>query len=195
MKRTLAVLAVLLAAPLTVRPAPVAAQEMAPIEAAEPQIAAETTTKTTEKPCQPDVGCVTNLPLPRFVSLKGSEGNARRGPGLTHRIDWVFTRSGMPLRITAEFENWRRVEDFEGAGGWVHYSLLSGVRTGLVILDMAEFRDTPSDDGTVVAQAETGVVGRILQCQPDWCRIALEGQRGWVRKTAIWGVKADEVFD
>jgi SH3-like domain-containing protein len=97
---------------------------------------------------------VTNLPLPRFVSLKGSEGNARRGPGLTHRIDWVFTRSGMPLRITAEYENWRRVEDFEGAGGWVHYSLLSGVRTGLVILDMAEFRDTPSDDGTVVAQAE-----------------------------------------
>jgi SH3-like domain-containing protein len=90
--------------------------------------------KPPEKQCQPDVGCVTNLPLPRFVSLKGSEGNARRGPGLTHRIDWVFTRAGMPLKITAEFENWRRVEDSEGAGGWVHYSLLSGVRTALVTL-------------------------------------------------------------
>ena len=138
---------------------------------------------------------MTNLPLPRFVSLKGSEGNARRGPGLTHRIDWVFTRSGMPLRITAEFENWRRVEDFEGAGGWVHYSLLSGARTALVTLDMAEFRDAPSDTATVVAQAETGVIGRIVECAPDWCRIALEGQRGWVRKSAIWGVNADEVFD
>ena len=79
----------------------------------------------------------------------------------------------MPLRITAEFENWRRVEDFEGAGGWVHYSLLSGSRTALVTLDMAEFRDAPADDATVVAQAETGVIGRILECQPDWCRIAL----------------------
>jgi SH3-like domain-containing protein len=198
MKRTSAVLAVLVAAVLTVAGQRGAAQEAAAdaqMEAVEPQIAADTVKKAAEKPCQPDIGCVTNLPLPRFVSLKGNEGNARRGPGLTHRIDWVFTRSGMPLRITAEFENWRRVEDAEGAGGWVHYSLLSGSRSALVTLDMAEFRDAPADDATVVAQAETGVIGRILECQPDWCRIALEGQRGWVRKTAIWGTKADEVFD
>jgi SH3-like domain-containing protein len=152
-------------------------------------------TKPQEKACQPDVGCVTNLPLPRFVSLKGSEGNARRGPGLTHRIDWVFTRAGMPLKITAEYENWRRVEDQEGAGGWVHYSLLSGVRTVLVTLDMAEFRDTPQDDASVVSQAEQGVVGRVLECLPDWCRIAFDGQKGWVQKTALWGVQADETID
>lgn len=148
-----------------------------------------------EKQCQPDIGCVTNLPLPRFVSLKGNEGNARRGPGLTHRIDWVFTRAGMPLKITAEYENWRRVEDHEGAGGWVHYSLLSGVRSVLVTLDMAEFHATPSEEATVVAQAEVGVIGRILECSVDWCRIALDGQRGWVRKSAIWGVKPDEIID
>lgn len=151
--------------------------------------------KPPEKQCQPDVGCVTNLPLPRYVSLKGSEGNARRGPGLTHRIDWVFTRAGMPLKITAEFENWRRVEDQEGAGGWVHYSLLSGVRTVLVTLDMAEFRDAPADDAVVVAQAEVGVIGRVQECVQDWCRVAMDGQRGWVRKVAIWGVRADEQID
>jgi SH3-like domain-containing protein len=151
--------------------------------------------KPPEKTCQPDIGCVTNLPLPRFVSLKGSEGNARRGPGLTHRIDWVFKRAGMPLKITAEYENWRRVEDQEGAGGWVHYSLLSGVRTVLVTLDMAEFRDAPQDDATVVAQAEQGVVGRVMECLPDWCRVAFDGQKGWVHKAALWGVQADETID
>lgn len=148
--------------------------------------------KPPEKQCLPDVGCVTNLPLPRFVSLKGSEGNARRGPGLTHRIDWVFTRAGMPLKITAEYENWRRVEDSEGAGGWVHYSLLSGVRTVLVTLDMAELRNEPADDATVVAQAEMGVIGRILECSPDWCRVSLDGIRGWIRTGAVWGVKDGE---
>ena len=145
--------------------------------------------------CQPAVGCITNLPLPRFVSLKGSEGNARRGPGLTHRIDWVFTREGMPLMITAEFENWRRVEDHEGAGGWVHYALLSGVRTALVTLDMAEIRDAPADNAVLVAQAELGVIGRVLSCREDWCRIALDGQRGWMRKSTIWGVQPDETVD
>ena len=151
--------------------------------------------KPPEKQCLPDVGCVTNLPLPRFVSLKGSEGNARRGPGLTHRIDWVFTRAGMPLKITAEYENWRRVEDSEGAGGWVHYSLLSGVRTALVTLDMAELHDEPTDTATVVAQAELGVIGRILECQPDWCRVSFDGMRGWIRTSAIWGVKEGEIVD
>ncbi|MFN4204011.1 MAG: SH3 domain-containing protein [Tabrizicola sp.] len=153
------------------------------------------TDRPPEKQCQPDVGCVTNLPLPRFVSLKGNEGNARRGPGLTHRIDWVFTRAGMPLRITAEYENWRRVEDAEGAGGWVHYSLLSGVRTVLVTLDMAELRSAPDVTAPVIAQAELGVVGRVLECNPDWCRVALDGTRGWILKSAVWGVEADEIID
>jgi SH3-like domain-containing protein len=151
--------------------------------------------KPPEVQCKPDIGCVTNLPLPRFVSLKGSEGNARRGPGLTHRIDWVFTRAGMPLRITAEYENWRRVEDSEGAGGWVHYSLLSGVRTVLVTLDMAELHDAPDDSAPVVAQAELGVVGRVLECNLDWCRLSMDGTRGWILKSSLWGVKADEIIE
>lgn len=176
---------------LALAASPLSAQESMP----EAEPAAAQPEKPPEKQCQPDVGCVTNLPLPRYVSLKGSEGNARRGPGLTHRIDWVFTRAGMPLKVTAEYENWRRVEDQEGAGGWVHYSLLSGVRTALIILDMAEIRDAPRDSATVVAQAEYGVIGRIQECTLDWCRVALEGQRGWVRRTSIWGVGADEEIE
>lgn len=156
---------------------------------------APSTTRRKEKQCTPGVGCVTNLPLPRFVSLKGDEGNARRGPGLTHRIDWVFTRPGMPLKITAEFDNWRRVEDQDGAGGWVHYALLSGTRSVVVTLDMAELRDAPSSKGRVVAQAEMGVIGRILECQLEYCRIQSSGERGWIAKTAVWGVNPDEIIE
>jgi len=143
----------------------------------------------------PTRGSVTNLQLPRYVSLKGNEGNARRGPGLTHRIDWVFTRSGMPLRITGEYENWRRVEDADGAGGWVHYSLLSGVRSALVAVDVADFRDAPQDDAGVSFQAERTVVGWIQECVPDWCRLSVDGERGWVRKSALWGVDASEMIE
>jgi SH3-like domain-containing protein len=148
----------------------------------------------TVKPApDPGKGAVTNLPLPRYVSLKTGEGNARRGPGLTHRIDWVFKRAGMPLRITAEFENWRRIEDQDGAGGWVHYTLLSGVRTVLVARDMVEFHSQPDREADVVAQAELGVVARLLQCGSDWCRISAGGEKGWVEKSAIWGVDPGEI--
>lgn len=140
-------------------------------------------------------GAVTNLPLPRYVSLKGNEGNARRGPSLSHRIDWVFRHAGMPLRVTAEFGHWRRVEDRDGAGGWVHYALLSGVRTALVTQDMLELRTRPTENAEVVARAEAGAILRLGECNPDWCRVSGGGQRGWVPKSTIWGVDPGETRD
>ncbi len=143
----------------------------------------------------PNRGAVTNLPLPRYVTLKTREGNARRGPGLTHRIDWVFTRDGMPLKLTAEFGHWRRVEDAEGAGGWMHYALLSGVRNVLIAADMADLLADPRDDAHVVMRAERNVQARLLECAPDWCRIGIEGERGWVRKGILWGVDPVEIVE
>ncbi|MFN3844977.1 MAG: SH3 domain-containing protein [Paracoccaceae bacterium] len=143
----------------------------------------------------PTKGAVTNLPLPRFVSLKTGEGNARRGPGLTHRIDWVFTRTGMPLKITAEYEHWRRVEDSEGVGGWVHYALLSGVRSVMVTSAMATFYARADLASQVAFQAEEGVVARVIECKAGWCRVAVDGQKGWVQVSDLWGVAADEVIN
>lgn len=140
-------------------------------------------------------GAVTNLPLPRYVTLKAREGNARRGPGLTHRIDWVFTTAGMPLRITAEHDNWRRVEDVDGLGGWVHYSLLSGVRSALVRAELAQMHSRPQSDAPVLLKAESGVIGRLLACQPDWCQLSIGSERGWMEKSALWGVEPDESFE
>ena len=143
----------------------------------------------------PNRGAVTNLPLPRYVSLKGGQGNARRGPSLSHRIDWVFRHSGMPLRVVAEFGHWRRVEDQDGAGGWVHYALLSGVRTAIVQKDMIELKSRADDQSSTVARAEAGAIVRLHECNTDWCRVSGGGEKGWVRKTDIWGVDADEIRD
>ena len=143
----------------------------------------------------PNRGSVTNLPLPRYVSLKGGEGNARRGPSLSHRIDWVFRHAGMPLRVVAEFGHWRRVEDQDGAGGWVHYSLLSGVRTAIVTRDMLDLLARPEPRANIVARAEAGAIVRLHECNPEWCRVSGAGEKGWVPKTAIWGVDAAEIRD
>lgn len=138
-------------------------------------------------------GPVTNLPLPRFVSLKAADGNVRRGPSLTHRIDWVFQRRDMPLEITAEYGHWRRVQDRDGQGGWVHYALLSGVRTVIVERDMLILYAKPDPQSQENAQLEMGVIARLGQCEPDWCRLKAGGQRGWARKEALWGVRPDEI--
>ncbi len=142
-----------------------------------------------------DRGPVTNLPLPRFVSLKTSEGNVRRGPSLTHRIDWVFTRRGMPLEVIGEFGHWRRVRDRDGMGGWMHYALLSGARTGLVETDLAPLYARADTASTVAARLEAGVIVSVDSCAVDWCKVRVEGMKGWMVKQTLWGVRADEVFD
>ncbi|MBL4812446.1 MAG: aspartyl-trna synthetase [Rhodobacteraceae bacterium] len=150
------------------------------------------------QPAQPDepiIGAETNLPLPRYVSLKASEGNARRGPSLSHRIDWVFLRRGMPLQITAEFGHWRRVTDRDGLGGWMYYTLLSGVRSVIIDQDMLPLRARPEETAPEVALLEAGVVARLGECLPDWCRLTSGGYRGWALKTALWGVEPDELRD
>lgn len=138
-------------------------------------------------------GSVTNLPLPRYVSIKSNEVNVRRGPSLTHRIDWVFKRRDMPVQITAEHGHWRRVRDRDGAGGWVHYSLLSGTRTVIVDQDMLPLLSRPDQDAPATAKLELGVVARLDNCLQSWCRLSAGGYRGWAPKTALWGVGSDEL--
>ena len=140
-------------------------------------------------------GPVTNLPIPRFVSLKASKANARRGPSLSHRIDWVFTRKHMPLEIYGEYENWRRVRDIDGAGGWVHYSLLSGSRTAILTEDMQPLLNLPQDGSMVVARFEKGALADIVRCDLMWCQLRAVGYKGWVPKTALWGVRPEEIKD
>ena len=138
-------------------------------------------------------GPVTNLPLPRFVSMKAAEGNSRRGPSLSHRVDWVYKRADLPLQIVAEFGNWRRVRDWEGAEGWMHYSLLSGVRTVMITRDRTALHDSPNPASPVSAYVEQGVVARLMACVADWCRVRTGGYKGWVVKADVWGVGAKEL--
>lgn len=139
-------------------------------------------------------GAVTNLPIPRFVSLKAPEGNIRRGPSRSHRIDWVFKRRNMPLIVTAEHGHWRRVQDRDGVGGWIHYALISGTRTAIVDQDMLTVHAKPDETSQIRAAVEAGVVVRLDECDATWCRINANPHRGWVVKTALWGVAEDEIL-
>ncbi|GFE63367.1 SH3 domain-containing protein [Litoreibacter roseus] len=142
-----------------------------------------------------DRGPVTNLPMPRYVSLKAAEGNVRRGPSLSHRIDWVFKHRNMPLQIVAEHGHWRRVVDSEGAGGWVHYSLLSGSRFVRVEEDLAPLYRKADPSSDPVAYAEAGVIARLGSCETSLCKITVNGTRGWVARDQVWGILPDEVRD
>src|ERR1700704_6746609 len=119
------------------------------------------------------------LPVPRYVSLKSDHVNVRAGPTKDNDVAWVSPRSGLPVEITAEFENWRRVRDSEGAEGWVYHSLLSGRRTAVVTMktkdELAPLYDHADPTSSIAARLQAGVVAQVKRCAVGWCRVTGNG--------------------
>src|SRR4051794_5254694 len=142
------------------------------------------------------VTTTSGLPIPRYVSLKADHVNVRAGPTKDNDVAWVYTRAGLPVEITAEFENWRRVRDSEGAEGWVYHSMLSGRRTAVVTMksrdELAPLYDRAEPGSAVAARLQAGVVTQVKKCTNGWCRVTGNGFDGWIEQQRLWGVYADE---
>ncbi|ADZ68504.1 SH3 domain-containing protein [Polymorphum gilvum] len=145
-------------------------------------------------------GTASGLPVPRFVSLKSDRVNVRMGPSRDHEVAWTYVQAGLPVEIVQEFENWRRVRDWEGKEGWLFHSLLSGRRTGLVTpwesADTATpLRASARSDAPIVAYLQSKVLAEVRQCRGGWCRVEGAGYRGWIDQTRLFGVYPDETID
>jgi len=146
-------------------------------------------------------GAPSGLPLPRFVSLKSDRVNVRGGPTKDHEVVWVYTRAALPVEITAEFDNWRRIRDWEGGEGWVYHSLLSGRRTIMVAPktkakdELLPLRRSADANGGLVARLQPGVLAVVKGCTGEWCRIVGEGFDGWIEQDRLWGVYPNEKID
>jgi SH3-like domain-containing protein len=141
-------------------------------------------------------GSKSGLPVPRFVSIKPDKVNVRNGPTRDHEVTWVYTRAGLPVEITAESENWRRIRDWEGAEGWVYHSMLSGRRTAVVKAKekdaLVPLRAKADAAAEITAQLQSGVLGQVKNCSGAWCRIVGAGFDGWVDQDRLWGVYPNE---
>ena len=136
------------------------------------------------------------LPIPRYVSLKSDHVNVRAGPTKDNDVAWGYTRAGLPVEITAEFENWRRVRDSEGSEGWVYHSMLSGRRTAVVTMkskgELAPLHDSADPTSAVAARLQAGVVAQVKKCSNGWCRVVGSGFDGWIEQPRLWGVYEGE---
>ncbi|MEO1700716.1 MAG: SH3 domain-containing protein [Pseudomonadota bacterium] len=157
-----------------------------------------------------NVGKYSNLPLPRFVSLKAEKVNMRVGPGKAYAVAWRYEKAGMPLEIIQEFDNWRRVRDVTGDTGWIHKSLLTNRRAGIASpwrvndgnLQKAGvgLYDQPAREASRVALLKPGVMGPLPSCDGIWCQMEVktpDGRtlKGFVSQTDLWGAYPDEQFD
>jgi SH3-like domain-containing protein len=132
------------------------------------------------------------LKVPRFVSLHSDKVNLRSGPGSQYPIDWVLTRKDMPVEIVQQFQQWRRIREWDGTEGWVQEHMVNGKRSVVVTGGVRALYAQPDQSGSVVARVEPGVVARLLECRSAWCHVEANDISGWLHRGDIWGVYPDE---
>lgn len=154
--------------------------------------------RTSEAQETTDTATFSGLQVPRFVSLKTDKVNLRAGPSQNYPIKLVYVRKGLPLEVIAESELWRRVRDMDGEEGWVHSATLDGARYLFVRGDGSDravaLRQDPGRDAPIDSLAQPGVIGQLNKCRIDWCLMEAQGQTGWVHRSLVWGVYADETI-
>ncbi len=134
------------------------------------------------------------LPIPRFVSIAAERANMRVGPDFRYPIEWVYQRRALPVEVIGEYDLWRQVRDIDGDEGWIHKQLLSSKRSAIVSVPLATLHKKPERGAAHILYAAQGVMGRLEQCEADWCEIEIGRTLGWIAKDQIWGVYAAEVF-
>jgi len=137
----------------------------------------------------------TGLPVPRFVTLKSGEVNMRAGPGTEYPVLWQYRKKDLPLRVEAEFGVWRKVVDHEETTGWMHQSVVSLKRHALITASSARIYASPDNGAALVAVAERNALLELQSCPTQWCKVAAGDLRGWVARTAIWGLLDGEILD
>ena len=130
-----------------------------------------------------------DLKIPRMVSLKNSLTYMRSGPGKIYPIIFEFRKKGYPLKIIAEYNNWRKVTTHTNITGWIHTQLLSSLSTAIIIRDTF-LKKRPSNSSKPKAKLLQNLLVNIKSCELNWCNIEIIKNKvflGWVEKSSIWG--------
>jgi SH3-like domain-containing protein len=137
---------------------------------------------------QPDRPTPSGLPVPRWVSLKSGQINARVGPGNDYKILWTYRTRGLPVQVIAETRDWRRVCDPRGGVAWVNAGTTSGRR--MVMRAKAQplaVRAKPDAASPVRAYVGGRALAGLDRCKAGWCKVKLEGATVWIPAGEVWG--------
>lgn len=125
---------------------------------------------------------------PYWASLKANEVYMRVGPGEDYRVNWIYRRQHLPLKVLRIMQNWRLVQDPEGARGWIMVNMLVIGHDGFVTgKDPAEMHEMTDRNSRLLWRLEPGVLGKLGDCGSGWCRFTVNGRTGFVRQDTLWG--------
>jgi SH3-like domain-containing protein len=129
------------------------------------------------------------LAVPRWVSLKFDNVNARSAPGDDSRLLWTYHAKGLPVQVVAETLEWRRICDPERGLAWVHRRTTDGKRMVMRLQSQPlALHSNANPNARITAYLASRALAQLDRCDGEgWCRIKSGHVSGWAPAVEVWG--------
>jgi SH3-like domain-containing protein len=109
-------------------------------------------------------------------------------PSLKANKLFVATRY-LPLEQIVSLDNWVKVRDSTGKLYWIEKRALSGKRFVMVKIAVANVRENPDANATIVFQASEQLALEWLSNMGNgWLKVRhLDGSAGYIKYSEVWG--------
>ncbi len=120
------------------------------------------------------------------LAVTSSTANIRSGPGTNYEINWRIEKYH-PVYVFEKTGNWYHFRDFEKDEGWIHKSLLGGIKTVITVRDSCNVRSGPGPKNNILFSIQKGIPFKVLGKKGSWINIQhADGDEGWIYKTLVW---------
>ncbi|TKB11122.1 hypothetical protein FCL48_03690 [Desulforhopalus sp. IMCC35007] len=122
-----------------------------------------------------------------YLSVTTDNANVRTGPGTKYPVAMELFE-GYPLKVMKKEGEWYKISDYENDSGWIHESIVKDQDTVVVnAKNSLNMRSGPSQNSTIVADVERGVVLKKLSSEGQWTKVRhSSGTVGWIYSPLLW---------
>jgi len=132
---------------------------------------------------------------PYFGSIKWNKAFVRSGPGKQYPIKWEFHKKNLPVEVLRKYEDWLKIKYLDDDQGWIKKTQFSASRYVMVHGPAQLMREKPNDSSKALLIINKNVIGKVLLCNSEWCKISISEKSGWIIKKYLWGVYPEEILD
>ena len=134
---------------------------------------------------------------PYWASIASGQAMTRTGPGKNYPGIWLYQRRDLPVRVVKKYDNWRLIQDPDGAQGWMLVTLAQRPPHGDRQAGRAAAgprRPVRQRQGRAIAPSRASSAASANAATAGAGSRSASSE-GYVRTSDIWGVGDNEVVD
>ncbi len=130
--------------------------------------------------------------IPRVMTLKTDNVNARVGPNIKYPIKFIYKRKFLPLIVINEYFGWYQVKDMYGDLSWVSSNYLNYKPYAITNKNNIFLYEEPDLSSNIIAKVDKEIIFYVYECKDLFCEVKTNYNNndfeGFIFKTDLFGI-------